>query len=113
VLGELIEAVSSLVLARKGGASKRAGWYGLIGGVAGGLLLSVPVPLIGTLVGAALGCFGGAFLAEMQEGRGMEAGARSGWYSAIGRSIGSLGKLMVGLMMSGLTLFQAIWHFGG
>ena len=113
VLAEAGETLSGLVAAKRAGASRRAAWYGLFGGLAGALLLTVPVPLVGTIVGAVIGCFVGAFLAEMQEGRSLQAGARSGTYSAIGRALGSVLKILAALIISGVTLVTAIASFWG
>lgn len=108
IAAEIGETASAAIMARRGGASRRAAWFGLLGGIVGALLLSVPVPLIGTLIGAAVGCFAGAFIAEMQQGRGVETGARSGWYSALGRTMGSLFKVAAAAAMGAIAIFGAI-----
>ncbi|HRX84346.1 MAG TPA: DUF456 domain-containing protein [Phycisphaerae bacterium] len=107
-IAELVEFASSAVLAKRGGASRRAAWYGLAGGMLGALLLSVPIPIIGTVVGAVIGCFGAAFIAEMQEGRTLRAGARSGAYSAAGRALGSMMKLMAAVTMFSIVAVAAV-----
>lgn len=111
VLAEVGEAVTGMVVARKGGASRRAAWYGLAGGMLGAMLLTVPIPVFGTIAGAAIGCFAGAFVAELQEGRNLEAGARSGAYSALGRTMGSMLKMTAAVAVSGAVLAKAIASF--
>ena len=108
IVAEVLEMASGVIAAKRGGASKRATWYGLFGGLAGALLLSIPVPLFGTLVGAAIGCFAGAFLAELQEGRGAQAGTKSGMFTAIGRTIGSMLKMFVAVIISSIVLVSAL-----
>ncbi len=108
IVAEILEMASGVIAAKRGGASKRATWYGLFGGLAGALLLSIPVPLFGTLAGAAIGCFAGAFLAELQEGRGAQAGTKSGMFTAIGRTIGSMLKMFVAVVISSIVLVSAI-----
>ena len=44
----------------------------------GALLLTVPVPIAGTIVGAAIGCFAGALAAELSLQQKAAAGARVG-----------------------------------
>lgn len=106
-LAEMVEFASSAVMARRGGASRRAAWYGLAGGMLGALLLSVPIPIIGTIAGAVIGCFAAAFVAEMQEGRTLQAGARSGAYAAAGRALGSMLKLMAAVVIFSIVSVSA------
>jgi len=108
VAAEIFEATSGAVLARTGGASRRAAWYGLGGGLLGAILLTVPVPLIGTVIGAIIGCFAGAFLAEMQEGRTLNEGARSGAFAAVGRALGSMAKLLAAVVLSVMVVVSAV-----
>ena len=105
---EIVEALSGYVAGRRGGASRRAGWYGMFGGIAGALLLTVPVPIIGTIIGAAIGCFVGALVAELSQARGWQAGARSGMYTAVGRTMGSVFKIAAAIVMTGLALVAAL-----
>ena len=104
--GEAVEVVSSVVTAGRVGASRQAAWGGLFGGVAGMLLLSflVPIPLIGTMVGALLGCFAGAAIAELAVRRRIVQGAKVGLFAAIGFVIGTVAKTALALIMSGLLL---------
>ncbi len=55
LLAEVLEALSGMILAKRGGASRRAMWYGMFGGLAGAFLLTIPIPLFGTIAGAAIG----------------------------------------------------------
>ena len=47
-VGEIVEFVASMVTAKRAGASRQAAWGGLIGGFAGMILFSIPVPILGT-----------------------------------------------------------------
>ncbi len=104
---EIVELASGAIAAKKSGASRRAAWYALFGGIAGALLLSIPVPLFGTLVGALIGCFGGALIAELQEGRGLNAGTKAGLFTAAGRAIGGVFKMFAALAVSTIILIPA------
>ena len=65
-IGETLEVVSGVLGIKATGGSRRGMWGALLGGLAGGLgfTVLVPIPVVGTLVGALLGTFGGALLAE-------------------------------------------------
>jgi uncharacterized protein YqgC (DUF456 family) len=111
VLAEIFEVAGGAVVARRGGASRRAAWYGLIGGILGAFLLTVPIFLVGTVIGAVIGCFAGAFIAEMQEGRSIDEGTRSGLYSAMGRALGSIAKVLAAVVMSSIVIVSATMSF--
>lgn len=107
-VAEIVEVVSGAWMSRRGGASRRATWFGFFGGIAGALLLTVPVPVIGTVIGAAVGCFGGAFLGEITSNRTLGEGARSGYYAALGRTLGAVLKLAAAMMIAALASASAI-----
>ncbi len=111
LLGEAVEFVMSIWAARRAGASRQAVWGGLIGGFAGMLLLSflVPIPVIGTIAGALLGCFAGAASGEWFVRRRVGQGAKVGSFAAIGFAAGMAAKLAVALVMSALVLTKAAW----
>ncbi len=110
VVGEALELLSSVLMARRAGASRQAAWGGLIGGIVGMFLLSflVPIPLIGTMVGALLGCFLGATLVELSVRRQLGQGTRVGFFSALGFVLGTVTKMAIALVMSGLLLTSAV-----
>ncbi len=105
---EVGELLSGMLLARRGGASRRAAWWGLFGGIAGAFMLTIPVPIIGTIFGAALGCFAGALLGELSLQKSVAKGARVGLYAAIGQTLGTMLKIAAALVMSALTISSAI-----
>jgi uncharacterized protein YqgC (DUF456 family) len=107
-LGELGELLPGMWFARKGGGSRRAGWWGLIGGVLGAFVLSLPVPIIGTIIGAAVGCFCGALAAELSLDQSAAHAGRVGLASAIGRTVGTCVKIAAALAMAGVALLSAI-----
>lgn len=93
--GELVEFLASAVGASRGGASRR----GIVGSLLGALLgalagtLLIPVPVVGTLAGAVAGSFLGAVLGEIAAGRTARGSIRPATGAAIGRVLGTLGKL--------------------
>jgi uncharacterized protein YqgC (DUF456 family) len=94
-LGEVLEFIASALGAQRAGASRR-GIFGalagsLVGAIAGTFLL--PIPVVGTLAGAVVGSFGGAVLGEVSAGRAIEQTMKPATGAAIGRVLGTLGKL--------------------
>jgi uncharacterized protein YqgC (DUF456 family) len=112
-LGELIELGAGLWTARRAGASRRASWYALIGGILGMLLLGLPIPIIGTVLGGIAGCFAGAIIAEVSLGNRLSGATRVGTAAALGRIAGIAGKLSMALAMAGLTVALTIIDFIG
>ncbi len=105
---ELIDAVASVVAARRGGASRRAAIGALVGGFAGMILLSIPVPVLGTVIGGLIGCFVGALAAELTRRDDLIAGARVGLFATIGRVIGLVFKTAAAMVIGGATILLAI-----
>jgi len=106
--GELIELLTSAWLARRAGASRRAAIFGLLGGMAGMILFSVPVPIVGTLIGGVLGCFAGALIAEMTVRDDALGATRVGAAAAAGRVLGTTAKLATALAMCGVAIIAAM-----
>ncbi len=104
--GELIEFFAGAVGAARQGGSRRAVALAIVGTIFGsvaGAIMGLPVPVIGPLLGAlaggAGGAFAGAYLGEMWKHGGMDKSINVGWGAAIGRLLGTLGKLLAGAVM--------------
>lgn len=106
IVGEVLELATSVLTARRAGASGRAGWGGFFGGFLGMIFLSflVPIPVVGTLFGAVMGCFIGAMVGELTAKRELAQGARVGLFSAMGFVLGTVAKLVVTFIMAGTFL---------
>lgn len=111
VVGEVVEILASVVSARRAGATKQAAWGALIGGFVGMLFLSflVPIPLIGSMVGAVVGCFGGALIAELAMKKNLTHGAKVGVFAAVGFAIGTATKVAVALAMATILLGNVVF----
>lgn len=107
-LGELIEFAMGGIVARRSGGSRRAAWGALIGGFAGMMLLTIPVPLIGTIIGGVLGCFAGAAVAELTLHDDVGRSARVGAWSAVGRIVGLVSKIAIAFAMAAIAVGGAI-----
>jgi len=104
--GELLEFFAGAAGAARQGGSRRAVALAIAGTIAGsiaGAIMGVPVPVIGPLLGAlaggAGGAFAGAYLGEMWKHGGTDKSITVGWGAAIGRLLGTLGKLLAGAVM--------------
>lgn len=108
-VGEIVELIASVITARRAGGTKQAAWGGLLGGFAGMILLSPPLPIIGTFLGAILGCFLGAAAAEMWMRNHLGHGAKVGYFAAMGFVIGAVTKIGLAVAMAGITIIRVLW----
>ena len=86
--------------------------YIMIGGFLGMFMFTIPLPIIGTLIGGVLGCFAGALIGEMSQHDDLAKGAKVGLFAAIGQVLGTLAKTMIALVMAGLTVCSALLSHG-
>jgi uncharacterized protein len=106
---EGIETLASAGGARRAGATKTAMGLSILGALVGGVLFTfIPIPIVGTLIGVCLGAFAGAMTGEIIRGRTTEQGARVGIAAALGRLLGTLAKLTLGLAMFLVAALSAI-----
>ena len=116
IVGEIMEFALTAITAQKAGASRQAAWGGLIGGFLGMLflasLLSLPMPIVGTMIGAIagalVGCFGGAMIAELAVRKKLAQSTKVGLFSALGFVLGMTAKIAIALVMSGLVITSAV-----
>ncbi len=107
LLGEVIEFAAGAAGAAKKGGSRRGMVLAIVGTMIGSLfgaaLFSPVVPVIGTVVGAVggggLGAFAGAYLGETWKGRAAEDRMEISRGALVGRLLGTVGKLAVGIVM--------------
>lgn len=117
VVGEIVEFAVSALTTRRAGASRQAAWGGLIGGFIGMIflasLLSLPLPVVGTMMGAVagamVGCFGGALITELAVRKQLVHGTRVGAFAAVGFVLGVASKIGLALVMSALVIIAALW----
>jgi len=107
LLGELLELWLGFGLARRYGASPRAGWGALLGGLVGAVV-GVPVPVVGSVIGAILGCFAGATIFEYATTRTAGTAVRAGWGALLGRVAASAAKVALGIVMTIVAIVAAL-----
>ena len=113
VLAEILEFLMSAMITRQAGGSGRAAWGALIGGFAGLLFLSIPLPIVGSIIGALTGCFLGAAIGELaHQGifshKTVTHGTRVGVFAAIGFAFGSAVKVALALIISVIVVTSTI-----
>jgi len=107
LVAEVLETLSAGRAARRAGGSRRGMWGALIGAIAGGLFLTIPLLFVGTLIGVCIGTFIGAMIGELTGGRDVGESAWIGASAAHGRLIGTLIKLAIGCAMFAILLWTA------
>jgi uncharacterized protein YqgC (DUF456 family) len=107
LLGEAIESLLGVAMARRFGASKWGMWGAFLGGIFGAIVGS-PVPVVGNLVAALIGVFAGAFLFELL-GRGLaDSSLKAGWGALLGRAAASAIKLALGMVILVLVVARTL-----
>ncbi len=95
-VGEIVEALLGLAIVAKKGGTR----WGVVGTFIGGLLgvvLGAPVvPPLGSLVFGFVGAFVGAAGGEYLHNRRVDEALRVGFWSFVGRSLATIGKVAAG-----------------
>ncbi|HPF12657.1 MAG TPA: DUF456 family protein [Planctomycetota bacterium] len=110
-LGEVLEFVAGSQGARRAGAGRRGSLGALVGGLGGALVgtFLIPIPVVGSLVGAALGAFALATALEHGGGQDLRSAFRAGRGAAIGQVTGTFLKLMLGVSVWVLLTVASFW----
>ncbi len=106
---EVFEFMAGALVARHGGASRRASIAALVGGVLGMFFLAIPLPVVGVIVGGLIGCFAGALLAELSLNKDVLTGTRVGLFAVVGRLIGTIGKTAAAVVIAGVVVSRALY----
>src|SRR5213592_2692101 len=102
-LGEIVEWWLGFRLTRTFGGSRRSAWGALVGGIVGALL-GVPVPIVGSVIGA----FPGAALFEYSLSRTTGTAVRAGWGAVVGRAAAAAAKIALGIVIAVIGVFAAL-----
>src|SRR2546425_2613253 len=106
-LGEIIEWWLGFRFARRYGGSRRSAWGALVGGIVGAAM-GVPLPLIGSVIGAVLRSVAGAGVFEDSLSRTPGTAVRVGWGAVVGRATAAAAKIALGVVIAVLGLFSAL-----
>jgi len=104
--GETVESFLGLVVvARKGGT--RWGVIGsFVGGILGAVMGSSVIPPVGTVIFAFIGAFAGAALGEWWRNQHVEEALRVGFWSFVGKTLATMGKLAAGLVIVWIIILE-------
>ena len=109
VLAEVLEGTAGFVGAGKAKGSFWSALGAVAGGLVGAILGSFVLPIIGSLIGAFVGTFGGAFTVEYSRTRDARPSGHVARGALIGRVVGSLIKVFVGIAMIAIVTAALIW----
>jgi uncharacterized protein YqgC (DUF456 family) len=111
LLGEIIEFAGGMHGAKKAGASRRGSIAALVGAIIGAILgtFMIPVPFLGTLLGACGGAGLGSWAIEFSSKRKMHESIRCGVGAGFGELLGITGKLAVGVLIWCIVTVAAFW----
>lgn len=116
VLGEVIEFIAGAAGAAQQGGSKKGVALAVVGAFVGsilGAMLMAWLPLLGPIVGAlgggAFGAFAGAWAGEHGSERTSAERFNIGRGAAIGRLLGTAGKMAIGAIMLVLVTFDSFF----
>ncbi|RMG67748.1 MAG: DUF456 domain-containing protein [Calditrichaeota bacterium] len=101
LLSYAVDYFAGAVGAKKYGASPLGVWGSIIGGIVGFVFFSVP--------GLILGPFAGAIAGEMLAGKRQQEAWRAGWGAFLGFLAGSVFKIALAILMTGLFIFYLIF----
>lgn len=93
---EIVEYLLLKKLAVRYGGSRKAFWGAIAGGFAG-VVIGLPVPIIGSVVAGLLGSFVGAAIVTFAETRNMDDANRVGWGVLLGRMWAAAAKTAAGV----------------
>jgi uncharacterized protein YqgC (DUF456 family) len=111
LVAEVYETAAAAGGSRKLGGSRRGAVLAIIGSIAGALFGTglIPIPVVGTLVGACAGAAFGAMAGELWKGRDPDHAWRVGKAAFKGRLVGSLAKLLIAAAMVAVGLGAAFF----
>jgi uncharacterized protein len=95
---ELVEWVILKRTSARYGASNKAFWGAVLGGLAG-VLIGIPIPVVGSLLAGLLGTFLGAILVSLWETRRFKTAGRAAWGAVLGRGLAAAFKTAVGVAL--------------
>ncbi|PCJ55548.1 MAG: hypothetical protein COA70_00190 [Planctomycetota bacterium] len=114
-VAEILELLLATKTAKRAGAGKSGQWGAFFGGIVGAIFATpfIPIPILGTLIGAAAGAFGGAVLFEIvfanRESRHLMG---IGFGAFFGILLGKGAKMVLGAFQIGYwgyVVFAEIW----
>lgn len=98
----------SLLGAQKGGAARRAMFFGMIGGVVGFFLFGTLLPIVGNLLGGILGYAIGVFLGQYHKYRDWELARKASFGGLVGWGVATVIQMVGGLLILLIFVWQVL-----
>jgi uncharacterized protein YqgC (DUF456 family) len=110
-IGEIAEFFTGVVGTKQAGGTRRGAVGALLGGFLGAVAATflIPIPILGSLIGACGGACLGAWGFELSSGRKMGEAGRSGVGAGVGTFAGRIVKLVIGIAIWLIIAFAAFW----
>lgn len=99
LIGEALELLLQVLKARKYGSSSSGTFMGMVGAIAGAILLAPLFWGLGAFIGALAGAWLGCFLMELLKGRQLQDALHSAFGTFMGRFLGTVCKTGAGAVM--------------
>ena len=112
VVGEALEMGMQILKAKRYGSSSSGTFVGMIGAIAGAILLAPLFFGLGAFLGALAGAWLGCFCMEKIKGRPLGEASEAAFGAMMGRFLGTLCKCGVGAAMVAVTAHR-IWPENG
>ncbi|MCR9208310.1 MAG: DUF456 domain-containing protein, partial [bacterium] len=116
LVGELVEFLAGAMGASRAGASRRATMMAIVGSIIGALvggIVGLPIPVVGPVLAAilfgGLGATAGAMFAEWNDGKIWRDNWRIGQAAFWGRTTGTVGKMVAGLLVLVVCVFGVLF----
>jgi uncharacterized protein YqgC (DUF456 family) len=109
--GEVAEFIAGAVGSKTAGGSRRGAVGALGGAVVGGIVgtFVIPIPVLGSLLGTCGGAAIGAWGLELAGGVSVRRSLQVGVGAGVGRLVGTLAKLGVGIAIWTIVAVAAFW----
>jgi len=108
LIGELLEFFAGVAGAKRENASWRGAFAAFAGMVAGGILGTFVMPVIGTMIGALLAGAAAAYYLEYMKNKDKTQARRVAWGVVKGQMIGMFAKFVIAIGMS-VTIIYKLW----
>ncbi len=108
LVGEALELGMQIIKAKRYGSSSSGTFAGMIGAIAGAILLAPLFFGLGALIGAVAGAWTGCFVMEMAKGRPLRESLDAAFGAMVGRFLGTVCKCGLGGAMLALAASR-IW----
>jgi uncharacterized protein YqgC (DUF456 family) len=106
VLGEIVESLLGIVYVARKGATKWGVFGAFAGGLAGAILGTGIMPLIGSIVLGFVGAFAGAVICEYIYYRSLDRALRTGFFAFIGKLLAMFAKFALSLVILALFIYR-------